>query len=95
MQPLGAMGYVQQLATEADVKRVLGEVDPLTVARILAIAPTRDEVDEAVCSLEEEMGFGEEPRTPSSARVASVRAVIAALLTTEQELDPVQDWRGS
>ena len=89
------MMFVAQLATAADVTRLLGEVQPLAVARILAIAPTRDELDEAVRELEDELGFGEEPRTPSSARVACVRAVIADLVKTELDLDPAHEWRGS
>lgn len=79
--------FVEQLATEADVTRLLGEVDPLTISRILAIAPTRDELDEAVQETEDEAGFGEEPRTPSSARVASVRAILDDLARTELDLE--------
>ncbi len=72
--------FVQSLATASDVRRILGDLDPLTVARILAIAPTRDELDEAVIETADELQFGEEPRTPSSARVASVRAILADVL---------------
>lgn len=79
------MMFVDQLATEADVTRLLGEVDALTISRILAIAPSRDELDEAVREVEDETGFGEEPRTPSSARVASVRAIVEDLVRIEQE----------
>lgn len=87
--------FVDQLATAADVTRLLGEVEPLTVARILAIAPTRDELDEAVRQLEDELGFGEEPRTPSSERVACVRGVIADLVEADQETEAVPEWLGS
>ncbi len=86
---------MSQLATATDVTRLLGEVQPLAVARILEIAPTRDELDEAVREIEDELGFGEEPRTPSSARVACVRTVIADLVKSEQDQDPAHEWRGS
>lgn len=79
------MMFVDQLATEADVTRLLGDVDPLTIARILAIAPSRDELDLALRQTEDEAGFGEEPRTPSSQRVASVREVLDDL--ARQEVD--------
>lgn len=82
------MTFIPQLATESDISRLLGEVDPLTVARILAIAPSVDELDEALRAVEEEQGFGEEPRTPSSARVASVREVLAELAAQEAEEEP-------
>ena len=87
--------FVDQLATAADVTRLLGDVDPLTIARILAVAPTRDEVDQAFRTVEDELAFGEEPRTPASARVASVRAVIAELLADELATEPAEVWRTS
>jgi hypothetical protein len=93
--PVTSMMFVENLATAADVTRLLGEVDPLVIARILAVAPTRDEVDEAARTVENELGFAEEPRTPSSARVACVRAVIAELVTADLETDPAQELRSS
>jgi len=95
MHPRKSMMFVDRLATATDVTRLLGEVQPLDVARILEVAPTRAELEEAVRELEDEPGFGEEPRTPSSARVACVRAAIADMLKAEQELDPASEWRGS
>jgi len=87
LQPGVGMMSVDQLATEADVTRLLGDVDPLTIARILAIGPTRDELDEAIRLVEDEVGFGEEPHTPSSQRVASVREVLDDLARQEIEED--------
>ena len=72
-------------ASEADVTRLIGEVDPLTIARILAIAPSVDELDEAARQVEDEDSFGEEPHTPSSVRVAHVRTVLAELAHAELE----------
>lgn len=64
---------------------MLGEVDPLRTARILALGPTVDELDEAVRGTEDEVGFGEEPHVPSSARVAAVRAVVSELVVDDLE----------
>lgn len=83
--------FTHPLATANDVARILGDVDPLVTARILAIAPSVDELDEAVRATEEEEGFGEEPRTPSSARVANLRAALADLTRTEFETRPSDD----
>jgi len=78
---------VDQPATEADLVHLLGELDPFTISQILSIAPSRDELDEAVQETQDEAGFGEEPRTPSSARVANVRAVLEDLARSELDLD--------
>lgn len=75
--------FTKPFATEGDVHRLLGDIDPLTTSRILAIAPSVDELDEAIRQTEDEAGFAEEPRTPSSARVANVRAVLAELAEAE------------
>lgn len=75
--------FTKPFATEGDVRRLLGEVDPLTTARILAIAPSLDELDEAIRATEDETAFAEEPHTPSSTRVANVREVLAELAAGE------------
>lgn len=79
------------LATEGDVHRLLGDVDPLIIARILEVAPTIDELDEAIREDEDEGELGEEAHTPSSTRVASVRAVLADLAIAELEARPEDD----
>ncbi len=76
-----------QPATAADVTRVLGDLDSLIIARILALAPTCDELDEAVQELADEAGFGEELHTPSSARVAGVRAILDELAAADDADD--------
>lgn len=83
--------FGKPLATEGDVRRLLGEIDPLTTSRILAIAPSVDELDEAIRASEDEAGFAEEPRTPSSARVANVREVLADLAAAELAEPPEGD----
>lgn len=72
------MMFVAQLATATDVTRLLGQVDPLTIARVLAVAPTRDELVEAVSVVEDDEQ--EDPRTPSEARIACVRGILQVLL---------------
>lgn len=79
--------FTKPFATEGDVKRLLGEIDPLTTSRILAIAPTVDELDEAIRQEEDAAAFGEEEHTPSSARVANVRAVLAELAAAELDAE--------
>ena len=79
---------LDQPATEAELTRLLGEVDPLTTARILAIEASVDELDGAIRETEDEAGFGEEPRTPLSARVANIRVVLDELARAEIEAEP-------
>lgn len=80
--------FVTQLAGEADVIRLLGEVDPLTTARILAIVPTIAELEEATCEGADESGPGDEPRTPASARVAKIRRVLDEVAAAELDGEP-------
>jgi hypothetical protein len=77
------------LATAADVARLIGDIDPLITSRILAIAPTVDELDEAVQETEDEVGFAEEAHLPSSVRVASVRAVLSEIV--QDDLDAAME----
>jgi hypothetical protein len=70
-------------ATATDVNRLLGDVDPLVLERILATGASPDEIDEAVRVVEDERGFGEEPHQPSSPRVAEVCAVLDEMSVLE------------
>lgn len=63
-------------ATATDVNRLLGDVDPLVLERILATGATPDEIGEALRVVEQERGFGEEPYLPSSPRVTEVAALL-------------------
>jgi len=74
-------------ATASDVGRLLGDVDPLVCERILETGASADELGEALRELEDEEGFGEEPREGSSERVATVRAVLYELLAEEEDDD--------
>ncbi len=74
-------------ATATDVSRLLGDVDPMVLERILATGATPDEIGEALREVEDERGFGEEPHAPSSPRVAEVRTVLSELAELEGEDD--------
>lgn len=79
-------------ATANDVNRLLGDVDPLIVERILATGASLDEIDEALRVVEQERGFGaEESRLPSSPKVAEVRAVLEELSVLDNDVEPDED----
>ncbi len=78
-------------ATATDVNRLLGEVDPLVLERILATGATPDEIGEALRVVEDERGFGEEPHLPSSPRVAEVAAVLDEMDVFEGDAEREED----
>lgn len=78
-------------ATATDVNRLLGEVDPLILERILATGATPDEIGEALRVVEHERGFCEEPHLPSSPRVAEVAAVLDEWDVLEGDVEREED----
>jgi hypothetical protein len=72
-------------ATANEVSRMLGDVDPLVVERILETGATADEISEALRDAQDERGFGEETHEPSSSRVVEVRAVLDELVLDEDD----------
>jgi hypothetical protein len=78
-------------ATATDINRLLGEVDPLVVERILETGATPDEIGEALRVVEHEHGFSEEPYTPSSPRVTEVRALIEELSVLDGDVEMEED----
>ena len=76
-------------ATATDISRLLGDVDPLVLDRILETGASADEIGEALRVVEQEHGFGvgEEPYEPSSSRVAEVRAILEELDIVEGDED--------
>ncbi len=78
-------------ATATDVNRLLGEVDPLVVERILETGASPDEIGEALLVTEQERGFGEQPHEPSSSRVAEVRAVLEEMSVLDGEVEMEED----
>jgi hypothetical protein len=63
-------------ATAAEIIGVLGEIEPLTLDRLLATGATASEVANAVLAIEDEDSFGEAHHSPSSPREAEVRAIL-------------------
>jgi len=63
-------------ATATNVTELLGEIDPITMERLLATGASPDEIAEAVDEVQDEGGFGETHRPPSTPRVAQVRAIL-------------------
>lgn len=78
-------------ATATDVNRLLGDVDPLVLERIVATGASPDEIAEALLVVEDERGFGEEPHQPSSPRVAEVRALLQEMSVLDREVEPDED----
>lgn len=78
-------------ATATDVNRLLGDVDPLVLERILQTGASPEEIAEALLVVEEERGFGEEPHPPSSPRVAEVRALLHEMSVLDGEIEPDED----
>jgi hypothetical protein len=78
-------------ATANDVSRLLGEVDPLVLERILTTGASADEIAEALTVAEDERGFGEEPHEPSTPKVAEVRALIDEMAVLDPEVPDDED----
>jgi hypothetical protein len=78
-------------ATANDVSRLLGDIDPLVLERILETGATPDEIAEALRVVEDERGFGEVPHEPSSPRVAEVRAVLHENAVLDSDIEPDED----
>ena len=67
-------------ASAAELIGLLGELEPLTLEKILATGATIDEVAEAVNAIEDEDSFGELRHPPSSSKEAEVRAILEDLV---------------
>ncbi|HEY5949482.1 MAG TPA: hypothetical protein VIV40_28505 [Kofleriaceae bacterium] len=78
-------------ATATDVNRLLGDVDPLVLERILATGATPDEIGEALRVVEDERGFGEQPHEPSSPKVTEVRSLLQELSVLDSDVEPDED----
>jgi hypothetical protein len=68
-----------------DVVRIVGDMDDLVVARIVATGATATELKEAVAEAEAALGLGEVAPEPSSPRVARVRAILRDVLEAEEQ----------
>jgi hypothetical protein len=74
-------------ATSDDVARVIGDVDPGIVERIVLTGASADEIAEAVRELEDERGFGETHHVGSSPRVSEVRAILDDFYVLDADVD--------
>ena len=73
-------------ASADDVHRVIGDIDPVLVERIVLTGASCQEIAEAVRELEDERGFGEMHHVGSSTRVAEVRAILDDFYVLDAEL---------
>ena len=77
--------------TERDVLDIVGEVDPLTLSKILSIGATREELEQAACAPD-----GEEPEAYGTEHVAELREIISEL-EADEVAEPYQPgsevWR--
>ena len=73
---------------ERDILELVGDVDPLTVSRILAIGATREQLEQATAGPE-----SSDARV--SDRVEALREILAELERDEVEVEwpAVQAWR--
>lgn len=78
-------GGMKVPATANEVNRILGDVDPLVVDRILATGASADEISEALSEVEDEHGFGEQAHRSSSACVSEVRALLDELDVLDED----------
>ena len=69
-----------QSATASEIIGILGEVESLTLEKLLATGASVDEIGNAVAAIEDEDSFGEERHSPSTAREAEVRAILEELV---------------
>lgn len=69
-----------QSATASEIIGVLGEVESLTLEKLLATGASVDEIGNAIAAIEDEDSFGEERHAPSSQREAEVRAILEELV---------------
>lgn len=74
-------------ASASDIQRLLGDVDPMIVARVLATNASADEIGEALRLVEDEAGFGEASHEPSSPRVTEVRSILDEMHVFESDVD--------
>jgi len=75
------------MTSRSEVSAILGEVDPLIIERVVDTGASIDEIAEALGELEDDAGFSDVRRIPSSSRVIEVRAILAELLDDEQDSD--------
>ena len=84
IHPASAAGSANAPASATDVSRVLGDVDPIVVERIVATGASLHEIGEALREEIDEISF-DEAHAPSSPRVTEVRRLIEELVLYEPD----------
>ena len=82
---IAARTRTDRAVTAAELADLLGELEPLTIEKLIATRATIDEVAEAVSAIEDEDTFGELHHEPSSPRQAEVRAILEELVFEDVE----------
>jgi tRNA(Ser,Leu) C12 N-acetylase TAN1 len=77
---LATRSRTDQPASASEIVDLLGELEPLTLEKLVATGATIGEVAEAVSAIEDEDSFGELHHAPSSPREAEVRAILEDLV---------------
>jgi tRNA(Ser,Leu) C12 N-acetylase TAN1 len=72
-------------ASASEILELIGELEPLTLEKLVATGATLDEIAAAVSAIEDEDAFGEVHHLPSTAREAEVRAILEDLLFEDFE----------
>jgi tRNA(Ser,Leu) C12 N-acetylase TAN1 len=72
-------------ASASEIVDLLGELEPLTLEKLVATGATIGEVAEAVSAIEDEDAFGEMHHAPSTPREAEVRAILEDLVFEDFE----------
>lgn len=67
-------------ASAAEILDLVGEIEPLTLDKLLATRATISEIAAAVDAIEDEDGFGTMSHAPLSPREAEVRAILEAFV---------------
>jgi len=73
---------------ESDIRDLVGDVDPLTVSRLLAVGATREQLEQATLAPEDSSALFAD-------RVGALREILADLERIEVEVEwpAVQGWR--
>ena len=72
-------------ATYQEIQELIGDVDELLVERLVMTGASRDEINEALCSLQDEQRFGD-PHPATSPRVTEARVILEELLDDPEEV---------
>ena len=73
---------------ESDIRDLVGDVDPLTVSRLLAVGATREQLEQATLAPEDSSALFAD-------RIGALREILADLERIEVEVEwpAVQGWR--